>query len=139
MTWDPFLESPAGNLAMPGWRPYPKIRSLRELSHANPLLKHPIKPKTWLCNHVNIANIRRAFPGTVNTGTLPGPLVVIKPARTWRLEQMWPSNLLTPIRACLGRGRPEYDEKSPNVNSNCTDTGPTILHNRVTQKISQTK
>ena len=138
MTWDPFLESP-GNLAMPGWRPYPKIMILpRTLAHKPVLLlKHYYQNLTlglWIyCKH------KIAFLGTVNTGTLLESLVAIKSARTWRLEEMWSGILLTPTRAFLGRGRPGYGAKYPNVNSNCSNTRPTILHNHVTQKISQTK
>ena len=105
MTWDPFLESP-GNLAMPGWRPYPKITILtRTLAHKPVLLlKHYYQNLTlglWIyCKH------RIAFLGTVNTGTLLEFLVAIKSARTWRLEEMWSGILLTPTRAFLGRGRP---------------------------------
>ena len=124
---------------MPGWRPYPKIMILTWTLAPKPvlLLKHyyqNLRLGLWIYCKYKIA-----FLGTVNTGTLLGPLVAIKSARTWRLEEMWPGNLLTPTRACLGLGRPGYDAKSPNVNSNCTNTGPTILHNHVTQKISQTK
>lgn len=138
MTWDQFLESP-GNLAMPGWRPYPKTMILTWTLAHKPvlLLKHyyqNLRLGLWIYYKHKIA-----FLGTVNTGTLLGPLVAIKSARTWRLEEMWPGNLLTPTRAFLGRGRPGYGAKYPNVNSNCSNTRPTILHNHVTQKISQTK
>lgn len=74
MTWDPFLESP-GNLAMPGWRPYPKIMILpRTLAHKPVLLlKHYYQNLTlglWIyCKH------KIAFLGTVNTGTLLESLV----------------------------------------------------------------
>ena len=129
----------SGNLAMPGWRPYPKTMILTWTLAHKPvlLLKHyyqNLRLGLWIYYKHKIA-----FLGTVNTGTLLGPLVAIKSARTWRLEEMWPGILLTPTRAFLGRGRPGYVAKYPNVNSNCSNTRPTILHNHVTQKISQTK
>lgn len=77
MTWDPFLESP-GNLAMPGWRPYPKIMILTWTLAPKPvlLLKHyyqNLRLGLWIyCKH------KIAFLGTANTGTLLGPLVAIK-------------------------------------------------------------
>lgn len=80
-----------------------------------------------------------AFLGTVNTGTLLGPLVAIKSARTMETRRNVAGQSPYSDSCLPWAGRPGYDAKSPNVNSNCTNIGPTILHNHVTRKISQTK